>query len=221
MFIDTEETKQARLAMVQNQLAARGIRSPLVLKVMASIPRHFFVPKEYEKMAYEDRALPIGYGQTISQPFMVAAMTESLEMFPGAKVLEIGTGSGYQAAVLSALQGEVTSVERIEPLSLRAKQVLSYLGFHPRLIVGDGTSDLPEGETYDRIIVTAAAPSVPEVLLNRLREGGILVIPVGDRHHQVLKKIQRTFEGFSSKDLMYCVFVPLIGKYGFHYPETC
>jgi protein-L-isoaspartate(D-aspartate) O-methyltransferase len=166
--------------MVRNQIEARGIKNPLVLKAMREIPRHRFVPSEYQVEAYQDRPLPIGYAQTISQPYIVAFMTEVLDPQPSHKVLEIGTGSGYQAAVLSRLVAEVYSIEIVEPLGRAAQARLESMGYrNVKVRVGDGYKGWPEEAPFDRIILTAAPPAVPQALIDQLKPGGRMVAPVG------------------------------------------
>ncbi len=202
--------------MVEEQLRARGIRDERVLAAMQEVPRDRFVPENIGLEAYEDRAISIGEDQTISQPYMVAAMTELLELKKSDKVLEIGTGSGYQAAVLSLLCREVFTVERINSLYLRARKALElcgYLNVHTRL--GDGSLGLPEEAPFDAVIVTAAAPEVPRPLMEQLAEGGRLVVPVGPRYTQSLVLVIRHGDDFERKLSTPCVFVPLLGRHGF------
>lgn len=204
-----------RTEMVNNQLKARGIKDSSVLEVMGKIPRHLFVPEHLTDSAYYDSALSIGEGQTISQPYMVAIMTEMLECDKCHRVLEVGTGSGYQTAVLASLVKEVYTIERIASLSERAKRLLSSLGFdNIHYIVGDGSLGYEAEAPYDRILITAAAPEVPEPLKRQLAEGGILLAPVGSRYSQQLIKIGRSKGEFYEEYSTGCVFVPLIGKYG-------
>lgn len=201
--------------MVEDQLRARGIKDKRVLAAMESVPRHLFVDEYLRDKAYDDCALPIGEGQTISQPYMVAAMTELLELKGNEKVLEIGTGSGYQAALLSRLAAEVYTVERITALASRAQTVfkdLDYTNVHA--LVSDGTLGLREHSPYDAIIVTAAAPHIPQQYIEQLNVNGRLVIPVGSRFSQILYKIKKTETGVESLMSTPCVFVPLIGKDG-------
>ncbi|MDP2913449.1 MAG: protein-L-isoaspartate(D-aspartate) O-methyltransferase [Candidatus Omnitrophota bacterium] len=204
-----------RNRMVDEQMIGRGIRNDRVLGAFRKVPRHTFVSDEYRASAYEDFPLPIGNGQTISQPFMVALMTECLAVKEGAKVLEIGTGSGYQAAILAELAGEVYSVERIDVLADRAKETLSALGYKNFTIkVGDGTLGWQEFSPYDGIVVTAGAPKIPENLIGQLKEGGRLVIPVGGSFGQTLVIAERAGGSVKTKEVCGCVFVPLIGKEG-------
>jgi len=205
-----------RRAMVEGQIRARGVVDPRVLLAMGTVPRHLFVPPEISHSAYEDEPLPIGEGQTISQPYMVAWMTEALGLQPGQKVLEIGTGSGYQAAVLSALGLIVHTVERSPVLAGRAENLLTSLGYgNVTVHGGDGTLGWPEAAPYDGIIVTAGGPKVPEALTAQLDPGGgVLVIPVGDRYTQELYRITRKGDTLTKKPLGGCRFVPLVGEEG-------
>jgi len=201
--------------MVKYQIASRGIKDPRVLKAMMEIPRHLFVPEEYIHEAYNDHPLPIGHGQTISQPFMVALMTEALDLKGEEKVLEIGTGSGYQAAILALLAKEVYTVERIQALYLSAMERLKSLGFsNVYFKLFDGTLGWEEHSPYDAIIVTAGAPSVPQPLLNQLKDRGRLVIPVGEKHDQELLKITKVGQREIRENLGGCRFVDLIGVHG-------
>lgn len=204
-----------RLAMVRKQLEARGIRDQRVLEAMRAVPRHRFIPESRRYAAYDDMPLEIGYGQTISQPYMVGLMTQMLEVKPTDRVLEIGTGSGYQAAILASLAREVFTVERVPELAQRAQQTLYELGYdNVRVYEGDGTYGLSDHATYDGIIVTAGAPHVPEALKEQLAEGGRLVCPVGPRGMQHLIRIRREKQGFREEEGIGCIFVPLIGADG-------
>jgi len=212
-----ERFYRLREKMVRQQIAARGVSDRRVIEAMLRVPRHLFVPEEMRDRAYEDTPLPIGGGQTISQPYMVAWMTELLETKKGDRILEVGTGSGYQAAILCELCGMVYSVEKQPGLAKAAEERLTSLGYHNfRLRVGDGTMGWPEEAPFDGIIVTAGAPSVPEPLLEQLAEGGRLVIPVGPTGMQMLKRIRRERNEFKYSDEGACVFVPLVGKFGWH-----
>jgi protein-L-isoaspartate(D-aspartate) O-methyltransferase len=208
-----------RLAMVDNQLIARGIKDERVLEVMRRVPRHSFVPEGVRESAYQDSPLAIGEGQTISQPYMVALMTECLGLRGAETVLEIGTGSGYQTAVLAELAGSVYTVERIGVLSERAQQILLELGFRDiHFRVGDGTFGWPEEGPFDGIMVTAAAPDITPDLTGQLKEGGVLVVPVGSRYSQVLCRVVRKRGVLESEEVTPCVFVPLVGAHGWQEP---
>jgi protein-L-isoaspartate(D-aspartate) O-methyltransferase len=207
--------ENARREMVARQIRDRGIRSERVLAAMQSVPRHLFVPQEHVFAAYSDEPLPIGEGQTISQPFMVAAMADALSLLGSERVLEIGAGSGYQAAVLSLLAGEVMAIEAQPLLADCARERLERLGYqNVRIEQGDGSLGWPSAAPYDAILVTAAAPAVPPPLIGQLAEGGRLVIPVGASEHQELLRIVKR-EGETSEESLYpCRFVPLVGRYG-------
>jgi protein-L-isoaspartate(D-aspartate) O-methyltransferase len=209
------DDKTLREEMIRTQLIPRGIRDKRVLDAMMRVPRHLFVEGLARRNAYDDMALPIGDGQTISQPYMVAVMTELLELSGSERVLEIGTGSGYQAAVLSELSREVYTVERIPKLADQAALTLRSLSCdNVHVKSADGTLGWPEQAPFDRIIITAASPKIPEPLLEQLGENGILVIPVGSRFSQQLLRIRKTKEGMSEEYHTPCVFVPLIGAHG-------
>ena len=199
--------------MVDEQIEAREIIDPLVLAAMRQVPRHEFVPAAERAHAYEDRPLPIGAGQTISQPYIVALMTQLAAVGPGSKVLEVGTGSGYQAAVLAACGAEVYSIEIVDALAKRAQQDLARLGIeNVHVRSGDGYRGWPEAAPFDAIVVTAAAPQVPPALLSQLRTGGRLVIPVGETwHEQTLQVHTRTETGFDVQDVVPVRFVPMTG----------
>lgn len=205
-----------RHAMVERQLERRGIRSPRVLEAMRSVPRERFLPPSVRSRAYEDRAVALAHGQTVSQPYIVAAMTEALEAHPEDRILEVGTGSGYQTAILSELAAQVYTIERVGALADRARRTLDELGVdNVRYRVGDGTRGWPEEAPFDGILVTAAAPSVPESLTGQLSpDGGRMVIPVGTRTYQELELLIRRDEDLSSRRLMGCRFVPLLGDEG-------
>ncbi|MEW5912961.1 MAG: protein-L-isoaspartate(D-aspartate) O-methyltransferase [Thermodesulfobacteriota bacterium] len=201
--------------MVQHQIAARGIRDQRLLAAMTDIPRHLFMDQALWPRAYEDHPLPIGDGQTISQPYMVAIMTDALGLTGRERVLEIGTGSGYQTAILARLADWVYSIEVIMALSRRAQKVLEQLKiFNVNLKVGDGSKGWPEQAPFEAIIVTAGAPSVPKPLAEQLAEGGRLVVPVGDRGVQTLLRITRRNGKLIQEDLGGCRFVDLVGEYG-------
>jgi protein-L-isoaspartate(D-aspartate) O-methyltransferase len=204
-----------REMMVESQLIPRGIRDERVLDAMRRIPRHLFVEDVIRHSAYDDMALPIGEGQTISQPYMVAIMTELLQLRGTEKVLEIGTGSGYQAAILAELAKEVYTIERIPVLTQRAKETLLSLGYENiHLETSDGTLGWPEGAPFDRILITAASPNIPEPLMQQLAVNGILLLPLGSRYSQQLLKISKTDQGVTEEYHTPCVFVPLIGEHG-------
>lgn len=206
-----------RASMVDYQLRARGIGSPLVLEAMGRVPRERFILERMKDCAYDDGPLPIGAGQTISQPYIVALMTEALDLEGGERVLDIGTGSGYAAAVLSCIASEVFSIERVQELADRAARTLAAEGFdNVRVRCGDGTIGWPEHQPFDGIIVAAGAPAVPESLKHQLAVGGHLVIPVGSEHSvQSLERITRLTENeFRTEDLGAVRFVPLIGEQG-------
>lgn len=210
-----EEHEILRKIMVEEQLVSRGILDVKVLKAMETVEREEFVPDEQRMSAYWDGPLPIGKGQTISQPYMVAKMTEELKLEGDEKVLEIGTGSGYQAAVLSVLSKEVVSIERDEDLAYKAQNRLRNMGYNNiEVVVGDGTKGYPDYSPYDAIIVTAGAPYVPEALKEQLNEGGRLVIPVGDHFSQILTTIYKRGKKLEEKISIACVFVPLKGEFG-------
>ena len=204
----------AREKMVASQLAARGITDHAVLKAMGEIPRHVFVTEPLRPKAYNDVPLSIGFGQTISQPYMVALMTELLHLGPEDCVLEVGTGSGYQAAILAALSRSVVTLERQADLAEKARANLKNLGIqNVRVLHGDGSGGYPQGAPYDAIIVTAGGPRVPSPLIDQLAVDGRLVCPVGDREAQLLVRVRRTPEGTVQEEGISCRFVPLIGKH--------
>ncbi len=209
------EFAQLRERMVATQIASRGIKDKRVLGVMAKVPRHRFVLAEYLDSAYEDYPLPIGEGQTISQPYMVALMTECLGLKGNEKVLEVGTGSGYQAAILAELSKEVYTIERVARLAERARKVLSDLGYgNVKVIVGDGSRGLEEEAPFDGIMVTAGAPFLPKSLVDQLAQGGKMVIPVGGSFSQALLLVEKEKGKVKTTSICGCVFVPLIGEYG-------
>jgi protein-L-isoaspartate(D-aspartate) O-methyltransferase len=212
-----DRIERARAAMVERQLRGRGIRDERILVAMGTVPREAFVPGERRDLAYVDGALPIAAGQTISQPYVVARMTELLASEPGQRVLEIGTGSGYQAAVLAELGCRVISYERMPELVRSARETLEALGYGDAVDVrlGDGSLGDPGGERYERIIVTAAAPQVPDALREQLADGGRMVIPVGRRDHQELLLIERRGEEWLERSDGPVVFVPLVGAEGY------
>ena len=210
-----DQWEEARRSMVELQIASRGVRDDRVLSAMRSIPRHLFVPPTYRDAAYNDCPLPIGRGQTISQPYIVAVMTELLQIRPGDRVLEIGGGSGYQAAILGTLARDVISIERIPDVAEMAKENLSGAGItNVTIVIGDGTLGYPAKAPYDAILITAAAPDVPPPLIGQLAEGGRLVAPVGSRDLQELVRCTKK-EGTVTREYFGgVVFVPLLGEYG-------
>jgi protein-L-isoaspartate(D-aspartate) O-methyltransferase len=214
--MDEEKTySSAREAMVKNQILGRDIRDPRVLEAMRLVPRHRFVRPEQYPFAYADGPLPIGNGQTISQPYIVALMSELLQLTGDEKVLEIGTGSGYQAAVLSCLARQVYTIERHSELARSAAALLDELGYANIIVqVGDGSLGLPDQSPFDAIIVTAAAPRVPQALLDQLSLPGRLVIPVGGRGTQYLELWERRGEKFNCETILPVAFVPLVGQFG-------
>jgi len=208
------DSNDERSAMVRAQLVQRGITDSRVLDAMATVPRHLFVPPEARAQAYGDRALPISQGQTISQPYVVALMAQALGLHPGDRVLEVGAGSGYAAAVLSQLAGEVYTIERWPALAETAERSLHDLGYtNVHVFHGDGTAGLPAYAPFDAIVVSAAAPWVPRPLREQLCEGGRLVIPVGGRNEQILLRLTRTDHRTQTERLGEVRFVPLIGEH--------
>lgn len=200
--------------MAREQLEARGIRDPRVLGALRRIPRHLFVHPEWAERAYEDRPLPIGYGQTISQPYMVACMSEALELTGGEKVLEIGTGSGYQTAVLCEMGARVWSVERLPELSEEARSRLESLGHRANFRIADGSMGWPEEAPFDRVLVTAGAPDMPITLLTQLAERGSMIVPVGGEAEQELFLVRREAGRVTRRRICSCVFVKLVGREG-------
>jgi len=206
---------KARQRMVEEQMVVRGIQVPRVVEAMRKVPRHLFLEEAFWDRAYGDHALPIGEKQTISQPYMVARMTEALELNAGKKVLEIGTGSGYQTAILAELAANVFTIERVRSLFQKAQATLNRLQYRNVVFkLFDGTYGWPEEAPFDAIIVTAGAPDIPPSLVDQLKPGGCLVIPVGERTGQTLKKVVKSREGLVSTHLTGCVFVPLVGAFG-------
>lgn len=205
-----------RQRMIEEQIKRRGVRDPATLKAMEIVPRHEFVPTLLKSSAYEDTPLPIGLGQTISQPYIVALMTQSANLKPEDSVLEIGTGSGYAAAILSRIVNKVYTIERIDQLSQRAKEAYKRLDYHNiEVMSGDGTLGWAEKAPFDAILVTAGAPVVPNSLKQQLNVGGRLVIPVGDAFSQQLLRIRKLEDGTFSEEIVEFVrFVPLIGEQG-------
>ena len=214
--MDPFARKRARLV---DAVRAQGVTDPRVLAAVADVPRHRFVPDAVVRRAYDDAALPIGYGQTISQPSIQALYLEVLGIGRDDRVLEVGTGSGYQTALLAELSGNVYSVERIPELAVRARQVLDELGYrNVALLTGDGTVGWSRYAPYDAILVAAAAPDVPQSLVDQLAPGGRMLIPLGDRATQRLTLVRRTADGGTERETVTgCVFVPLIGRFG--WPE--
>ncbi len=206
----------ARRRMVEDQVVARGVRDPRVIDAMLKVPRHKFVEEALEGQAYQDGPLPIGEKQTISQPYMVAVMSEALELNGSETVLEVGTGSGYQAAVLALLADRVFTLERIPALARRARKVLDSCGYSKvNIRLADGTHGWQEMGPFDAIIVTAGAPDIPQDYLDQLAVGGRLVIPVGDRLSQVLVRVTRISDSeLKQEKLLGCRFVPLVGNHG-------
>ena len=212
---DTALDRRRRHDMLRQQVLARGVRNPHVIRAMARIPRHLFLEPAQRSQAYSDQALPVAEQQTISQPLIVAVMTEALEVQAGHRILEVGTGTGYQTAILALLAGRVYTLERFAALSREAQSRLHALGLdNVEYRIADGTLGWPEQSPFERIIVTAGAPEVPEPLWNQLAEGGRLVIPLGDRHSQTLKKIARRNGRRWEVDVLPCRFVPLVGLHG-------
>jgi len=206
---------QTRERMVQEQLVSRGIKDTRVLGVMARVPRHLFLESELRNQAYEDHPLPIGANQTISQPYMVALMAEALELKGTERVFEVGTGSGYLAAVLSELCAEVFSVETVEKLASKARTVLTNLGYrNVSVLMGDGTLGWEEHSPYDAVVISAAAPCIPRPLLEQLKTPGYLVFPMGEKELQTLVRIRKDKAGIREEYLGECQFVKLKGQYG-------
>ncbi len=204
--------EQLRQDMVRRQIAARGVRDASVLAAMRKVQRHLYVPEDKRALAYEDHPVGIGHGQTISQPYIVALMTELLELDGSERVLEIGTGSGYQAAILAEIAKEVYTIEIIEPLAKRAAQILKENGYeNVHVRCGDGYQGWPEAAPFDAIIVTAAPDHIPQPLIDQLKVGGIMVIPVGV-YYQELLRIRKTAEGIVKEDIIPVRFVPMTGE---------
>jgi len=208
----SDSAREAREAMVDRQIEARDVRDPAVLKALRAVPRHEFVPQAVRARAYQDSPLPIGEGQTISQPYIVAVMTELAAPRKGARVLEIGTGSGYQAAVLAELGAQVYSIEIVEPLGRRAAETLKRLGYTTvKTRIGDGYRGWPQAAPFDAILVTAAPPKIPEPLKQQLAVGGRLVVPVGEDEQELLV-LTRTKTGFEERRVLPVRFVPMTGE---------
>lgn len=212
----TDEMSIQRLRMIERLRGHYNISDERVLEVMATLPRHLFVPEAIKSQAYNDNALPIAGGQTISQPFIVARMTELLELKGDEKVLEIGSGSGYQTAVLASLSRKVFAIERLDTLAFEAERRLAALGFRNVVLkAGDGTNGWPAYHPYDAMLVAAGGPEIPEPLVAQLKVGGRMVIPVGyDRKSQMLIRVTRKETGYSQENFGPCAFVPLIGQHG-------
>jgi len=209
-FHETYRHKGMRRQLV-DRIRAKGIRDEAVLEAIGKIPRHLFLDSSFVEFAYQDKPFPIGSGQTISQPYTVAFQTELLNIKPREKVLEIGTGSGYQACVFLEMGAKVFSIERQKKLYARTKEFLPTLGYNPRLFYGDGYKGLSSFAPFDKILITAAAPMIPETLLNQLKVGGVLVAPVGGENTQVMKRIiRRSDGGFDEEDHGFFRFVPLL-----------
>lgn len=216
---ECEEFAPRLAKMIETQLRRRGITDAAVLAAIQGVPRHEFVAEEFRARAYDDVPLPIGNGQTISQPYIVAAMTAALHLRPGDRVLEIGTGCGYQAAILSRMAKEVFTVERRHELARSASERLMRLGYvNVHVHCGDGTLGLPEFAPFDAILVAAAAPAVPAPLLAQLAEDGRMILPVGDPVHQELQLIEKQGTAFLKSTLEGCRFVPLVGYHGWQEP---
>jgi len=211
--------ERARKRMLDVHLASRGIKDARVLAAFEKVRREAFVLPNYRSTAYEDRPLDIGSGQTISQPYMVALMTQELDVAPEHTVLEIGTGSGYQTAILAELAARVYTVERLDALSERARDKLAKLGYdNIEFAVGDGTNGWPEPRTFDRILVTAGAPGIPDPLVEQLAEGGRLCLPVGDRYQQHLIVADKREGTLKKRTTCGCIFVKLVGEHGWDTP---
>jgi protein-L-isoaspartate(D-aspartate) O-methyltransferase len=213
----TQPFATERFSMVESQLRQRGIRDERLLAAMSKVPRHEFVSQQNWNEAYADHPIPIAEKQTTSQPYMIAAMVQAAEIKPGDRVLEIGAGSGYQTAVLAELASQVFAVERYASLTETAQKTLERLGYrNAKIVTGDGSLGLPEAAPFDAIIVSAAAPSIPQALVDQLALGGRLLIPIGEAEQQVLQLVQRNADGGTSvRTLEGCRFVPLIGEQGF------
>ena len=212
---DTETPEQQRARMVEEQLRSRGIRDARLLAAMGKVPREEFIANEDLGNAYGDHPLPIGAGQTVSQPYIVALMIAALELLPADRVLEVGTGTGYEAAILGELAAEVWTVERHEELAMKARAILARLGYaNVQVVVGDGSVGLPQHAPFDKVLVAAAAPKIPESLVAQLADGGRLVVPVGNRFEQQVQVVRKV--GAQTVVTMHdlCRFVPLVGEEG-------
>ena len=209
------EYKILREKMIEEQIIPRGIKNRAVISALTKVPRHLFVPDEYINSAYTDHPLPIGRGQTISQPYMVALMTEELKPKKNETILEIGTGSGYQAAILAELFKKVFSMERVPELAKKSSETLKTLNYsNVVMITGDGSLGSNENAPYDKILVTCGAPGIPSSYVDQLKDGGIIVIPLGNRFGQTLSVITKKNGQLQAKEICGCVFVPLVGKDG-------
>ncbi len=216
---DNPDWALLRRRMVDDQIRRRGAHARAVLDALLSIPREHFLPTEFRRHAYDDSPVPIGGGQTISQPYIVAFMTENLSLSPHHRVLEVGTGSGYQTAVLARLAAHVFSIERDPTLHADAKDRLAGLGItNTSLFVGDGSIGLPDHASFDRVLVTAAAPRVPQTLVDQLTVDGILIVPVGGETEQTLVRVERPRKRTIEKRLLGCRFVKLVGQEGWSLP---
>ena len=212
---ESKKYERQREEMVRHQIEARGIKDPKVLAAFRKVPRHLFVSEALRDQAYGDYPLPIGEQQTISQPYIVAEMTQALELSENDRVLEIGTGSGYQAAILAEIVYRVYTIERIRSLHIQVRRLFDKLNYHNIVTkYGDGTKGWPDESPFDAIIVTAGAPVIPELLINQLHEGGRMVVPVGNQHTQELIKIYRENKGIRQTNLGGCRFVKLVGEHG-------
>ncbi len=213
---DRQAFASRRAEMVGRQIEGRGVADPAVLEAMGAVPRHCFVPPEFRALAYDDRPLPIGHEQTISQPYMVARMTELLALSPGQRVLEVGTGSGYQAAVLDRMGVDVYSIEILEPLGRKAGQLLGELGYRRvKVKIGDGYQGWPEHAPFDGILVTCAPTHIPEPLKEQLAEGGRMVIPVGEIYgHQRLFLLRKVKGRLEQEKIFDVRFVPMVDEKG-------
>lgn len=211
-MIDTYRHQGLRRKLVET-IKSKGINDEKVLEAIGKIPRHFFLDSSFTEIAYQDKPFPIGLGQTISQPYTVAFQTELLEVEPGEKILEIGTGSGYQACVLVEMGAKVFSIERHRDLHKTSKALLEQIGYQPKLFYGDGYLGLPTFAPFDKILVTAGAPDVPDALLNQLKIGGYIVIPLGGSGNQIMTRLKKISETeFKKQEFGHFRFVPLLGK---------
>jgi protein-L-isoaspartate(D-aspartate) O-methyltransferase len=217
MFEDNYRQRGLRNKLVK-KLREKGISDASVLRAIGTVPRHFFFENALLEHAYQDKAFPIGEGQTISQPYTVAFQSEKLEIRPGDKVLEIGTGSGYQACILLEMGARVYTIEYNKVLYERTKSFLPKMGYRPFFFQGDGSKGLPAKAPFDKIIVTAGAPIVPAALTDQLAEGGIMIIPVGDREKQVMKRIRKKAGKLVTEEFNQFAFVPLLGEQGWKAP---